>query len=345
MHITHIPKGNGKYRTIYAPNIDEKAPMQALLPYINAAALQADTHGVAHAFMTGRSIVTNALAHAGDWQITISFDFSDFFDSVTPDMVQWEPTKAQINSLRYTLWNGLTWEDGAWHTGIEFVGVKNRLFPDGAARQGLPTSPALANLAAAPFDSAVIALGKHLTPKRRILGKSGPAFVYTRYADDLTFSTNSEKVAQNLLHDIPMLAAAHGFQINPTKTRRQHARAGYRIVTGIAVTPTGILPSRFHRRKLRAASHQIRKGICRRNLRRILSKITERYARNATNCMDVLAIGDSLRAQWRGLAGHIRLIPPKNPTFTTTQPATTIKHNPLPATSMPFGAFNRKITA
>lgn len=344
MHITHIPKGGGKYRTIYAPSLDEKRPMQYLLGYINAASLQADTHGVAHAFMPGRSIVTNALAHAGDWQITISFDFSDFFDSVIPDMVSWEPTKAQLGVLKYTLWSELGWHDGAWHTGIYYKGVKSRLFPDGAARQGLPTSPALANLAAAPFDAAVIAMRDRLTPTRRILGQRGPAFVYTRYADDLTFSTNSEKIAQTLLQEIPLLASKHGFQINPLKTRRQHARAGHRIVTGIAVTPTGIAASRYHRRKLRAASHQIKKGTRRRNLRKILSKITEQYARD---CPDVLAIGDILRAQWRGLESFVRLILPKNRTdLALVGASATIasQHQPAVGIAMPFGVFNRRIT-
>jgi len=331
MKITKIPKGNGKFRTIYCPSQNEKNDLRYILHPINQHALAIDTHKVAHGFMPGRSIVTNALAHVGDWQITLHFDFEDFFDSV--DRVMFEESSfvsnAKLGGFGRERW------------------VMAHCFPDGAARQGLPTSPAIANIAAAPFDAAVIALRESLTPKRRILGSRGPAFVYTRYADDLTFSCNSEAVAARILKEIPALAAAHGFKINADKTTRQHARAGHRIVTGIAATPTGILPTRQARRKLRAASHQIKTGLRRRNLRRILTKQAESYHRDDPFTMH--RIGDILRAQWRGLASFIRLIPPHHrtdhPVSTTHKKPTTSTHKPSAAIPMPFGIFNRKITA
>jgi len=324
MQITKIPKGNGKFRTIYCPSPTEKHTLRSILPSINQRAITLDTHKVAHGFLPGRSIVTNALAHVGDWQITLHFDFEDFFDSV-------KPTDELTNTLQTSV----------------SPAFLSTLFPDGAARQGLPTSPAIANIAAAPFDAAVIALRDSLTPKRRILGSRGPAFIYTRYADDLTFSMNSEVVAAKLLAEIPALAAAHGFAINAAKTTRQHARAGHRIVTGIAVTPSGILPPRRARRKLRAASHQIKNGLRRRNLRKILTKQAESYRRDDPFTMHRL--GDILRAQWRGLASFIRLVPPHHRTdhiTTKTQTTTNTKpHAATPAIPMPFGIFNRKITA
>lgn len=336
MHITRVPKGNGKFRTIYSPSREEKTFLQVILPNLNQRALTLDTHKIAHGFMPGRSIITNALAHVGDWKITLHFDFEDFFDSVKQDMTPDLPIldcyrNTSPTSARQRLSDSLR---------------NQRCFPDGAARQGLPTSPAIANIAAAPFDSAVIALRDSLTPKRRILGQRGPAFIYTRYADDLTFSTNSENVAATLLRDIPALAAAHGFTINPAKTSRQHAAAGHRIVTGIAVTPTGILPTRRARRKLRAATHQLQHGIRRRNLRKMLSKQAESYRRDDPYTLSRL--GDILRAQWRGIAAFVRLIPPRN--RTDTQPAARSTPTRRPAHTaaapipMPFGLFNRRIT-
>jgi RNA-directed DNA polymerase len=330
MRITKVPKGNGKFRTIYCPSHNEKYDLTRLVPSLNHMALEIDTHKVAHGFMPGRSIITNALAHVGDWKITLHFDFEDFFDSVTPDHCQEVPKRAaQHHEFRR--------RTSAW----------NIAFPDGAARQGLPTSPALANIAAAPFDAALIALRDTLTPKRRLLGSRGPAFVYTRYADDLSFSCNSESVATRIQQEIPALAARFGFKINPAKTTRQHAAAGLRTITGIAVTPTGIRPTRRARRKLRAATHQLQCGIRRRNLRKMLTKQTESYHRDDPYTLHRL--GDILRAQWRGLAAFIRLIPPKNPT--TAQPTHTQSQQPIPAhtaappITMPFGIFNRKITA
>ena len=332
MQITKIPKGNGKFRTIYCPNAQEKYALSIFVPSLNQMAMETDAHKVAHGFLPGRSIVTNALAHVGDWQITLHFDFENFFDSVTPALAAEVPKKAGENhQFRY-----------------HFTAAWNLAFPDGAARQGLPTSPAIANIAAAPFDAAVIALRDSLTPKRRILGSRGPAFIYTRYADDLTFSMNSEVVAAKLLAEIPALAAAHGFAINATKTTRQHARAGHRIVTGIAVTPSGIVPTRQARRKLRAASHQIKTGLRRRNLRKILTKQAESYRRDDPFTMHRL--GDILRAQWRGLASFIRLVPPHHRTDHPAKSKATANpnkknHTATPAIPMPFGIFNRKITA
>ena len=336
MQITKIPKGKGKYRTIYSPSREEKTFLQFILPQLNQRALALDTHKVVHGFMPGRSIITNALAHVGDWKITLHFDFEDFFDSVNPDMT---PDLPILDCYRNT-------SPASARQRLSDSLRNQRCFPNGAARQGLPTSPAIANIAAAPFDAAVIALRDRLTPKRRILGQRGPAFIYTRYADDLTFSTNSENVAATLLRDIPALAAAHGFAINPAKTTRQHAAAGNRIVTGIAVTPTGILPTRRARRKLRASTHQIQHGIRRRNLRKMLSKQAESYRRDDPYTLTRLA--DILRAQWRGLAAFVRLIPPKRPT--TSQPAAQNQQNRAPAHTaaepipMPFGLFNRRIT-
>jgi RNA-directed DNA polymerase len=330
MKITKIPKQNGKFRTIYCPSHNEKYDLTRLVPSLNHMALEIDTHKVAHGFMPGRSIITNALAHVGDWKITLHFDFEDFFDSVTPAHCEEVPKKAAANpGLRYYFTPGWSFA-----------------FPDGAARQGLPTSPALANIAAAPFDVAVIALRDSLTPKRRLLGSRGPAFVYTRYADDLSFSCNSESVAARIQQEIPTLAEKYGFKINPAKTTRQHAAAGLRTITGISVTPTCIRPTRQARRKLRAATHQLQYGIRRRNLRKMLTKQAEAYHRD--DPYTFTRLGDILRAQWRGLASFVRLIPPKNPTngdpVATTQKATPT-HTAAPPIPMPFGIFNRKITA
>ncbi len=126
-------------------------------------------------------------------------------------------------------------------------GIKNKidkLFVDGAARQGLPSSPLLANLACLNLDKSIL---KEIS--------IWPKTIYTRYADDLSFSYNDSSVLPILLEFIPKTLAAEGFQINSSKTRTMSAKNGRRIITGVAVDKDNIYPTRRTKRKLRSALH------------------------------------------------------------------------------------------
>ena len=90
---------------------------------------------------------------------------------------------------------------------------------------------------------------------------------------------------------------------------------------------------------------EIKTGLRRRNLRRMLTRQAESYRRD--DPFTLSRLGDMLRAQWRGLASFVRLIPPRHRTDhpaknTTTQP-NKANHAAAPAIPMPFGIFNRKI--
>lgn len=228
MNIVRIPKGNGKFRTIYAPDPERKEKCREVLyAILNPAVALNDRHGVQHGFRAARSPVTNALAHVG-WAYTLKFDLKDFFDSVTPGHVRsffapnGRPTKNQSR-------------------------VEMQCFEDGAARQGLPSSPAVANLAASPMDNEIMAL--------QVKGRF-TNFVYTRYADDLTFSFAHPSMAALLMEQMPKIAERHGFKINEGKTRLQCSRAGARRITGVTVGSYGITAPREVKRRLRAMRHQ-----------------------------------------------------------------------------------------
>ncbi len=202
--------------------------LKALVPELNAAALKADKHGVSHGFMPGRSPVTNAMAHRG-YAYSLSFDLADWFDTVTLD---------HLGDTRV----------GGWLLRVDRDRKLSICFVDGAARQGLPTSPAIANIAASPMDAEIMAL--------RVRGRFGFPFEYSRYADDLTFSYSREGTAKWLLKVIPEIVERHGFKINPAKTKLQCARAGRRMITGVAVD-TEVHAPRYIKRKIRAASHRM----------------------------------------------------------------------------------------
>jgi RNA-directed DNA polymerase len=95
----------------------------------------------------------------------------------------------------------------------------------GVLPQGAPTSPMLGNLAAHALDAGLAEFA------------ACNGLVYTRYADDLTFSALEYPAARSIgqiRHDICSIIRHHGFRVNARKTRI--ARAGSRkIVLGLLV--------------------------------------------------------------------------------------------------------------
>ena len=87
--------------------------------------------------------------------------------------------------------------------------------------QGAPTSPALANLAVFKLDRRLAGLAASLSA------------VYTRYADDLTFS-GSHTLLGHARSWISMIARDEGFVTNDAKTAVM-TRAGRQRVCGIVV--------------------------------------------------------------------------------------------------------------
>lgn len=214
MQIIKIPKKTkGEFREIAVPSVEEKVKNRSHLPILNKKVETLCSKHV-HGFINKRSPVTNAKEHLG-FKYSLSFDLKDFFDTVTPALLNGKLTKEQVEQC----------------------------MPNQRAYQGLPTSPAIANLAAIEMDRAII---KKTNPLE---------IVYTRYADDLTFSFNDFKHVDYLKAEVAQIIRRCGFKVNEKKTRLQDARYGNRVITGVAVGEILKAP-RNVRRKLRAAQHQ-----------------------------------------------------------------------------------------
>lgn len=215
MQKLEIKKKSGGVRVIYAPSKTEKRWLRKKLGELNEIMVNLLGSLPVHGFVPHRSPVTNALPHRSlEW--SLSFDLKDFFDSVT------------LLHLQEHKWFVESWQ--------------KRMLVDGATRQGLPTSPILANIAAIPMDKAILARLK-------------PGVVYTRYADDLTFSSNVRSDIDEIKVWLPEVTAEFKFALNAKKTRTQWSGFGRRVITGVAVDK-GIHPTRSVRRRLRAALHQ-----------------------------------------------------------------------------------------
>ena len=214
-----LKKKSGGNRIVYAPSHREKAFLRMELLKLNQEVLSKCDMEVVHGFCEGKSPVSNALPHIG-YQYTLNMDLKDFFDNVTVGKVN-----KNIQLVDEVYW------------------LPHEYFIDGIARQGLPTSPALANLAMIKADKLI----KRLCRDKKI--------VYTRYADDLSFSSNNLEYIKHLRDILPKVIKKYGFEVNAKKTRIQWAGAGRRNITGVYVDDK-LHVSRKVKRNLRAALHQ-----------------------------------------------------------------------------------------
>ena len=223
MKIVKIPKKKkGEFRTIYIPNKELKTELRSLLSDLENNLKSFERNGkidssILHGFVSERSPVTNAQMHVG-FKYTLSMDLSDFFDSVREHHVK----------------------------GIIPQDIISKVFVDGSPRQGLPTSPLVCNIAAIKMDIAI----------QRLIKKKNLKVVYTRYADDLSFSFNDRNIFEILKNQIKNIVSKNGFKLNENKTRLQSASFGNREVTGVMVGESGISVSRKFKRKMRATKHQ-----------------------------------------------------------------------------------------
>jgi retron-type reverse transcriptase len=107
--------------------------------------------------------------------------------------------------------------------------------------QGSPASPLLSNIVCQSLDESLSNLAKRY------------GLTYTRYADDMTFSSNHSVYAQGgkFLEEVRSIVTSHGFQINDKKTRLQK-KGSRQEVTGVIINDK-INTYREYRKNLRAA--------------------------------------------------------------------------------------------
>ena len=99
--------------------------------------------------------------------------------------------------------------------------------------QGAPTSPMLSNMVFKPIDDAIYAY----CLARKIL--------YTRYADDITFSGSYDLINSKLLEYVTTIIEDCGFEINNKKTRFA-GKGKKQEVTGLIVNNDTInVPKRY----------------------------------------------------------------------------------------------------
>lgn len=237
-----IPKKTGGDRSISAPMPRLKNAQHWLLVNILE---KLELHDAAHGFRRDRSIVSNARPHVGR-DVIINFDLKDFFPSIS-----YRRVKGLFQSLGYseavaTIFGLLSTEADVEEVELDgktyYVALSDRHLP-----QGSPASPAITNLLCRRLD-------RRLTQMAEQLG-----FVYTRYADDLTFSASGDNLRNicNVLRRTESIVAHEGFAINEQKTRilRKNRQ---QEVTGIVVNNQLNISNKTLKR-FRATLYQIEK--------------------------------------------------------------------------------------
>lgn len=233
-----IPKKSGGERTINSPSTDLKEIQKKIDRLLRKQQIifweeKNIKPNISHAFSKKKSIMTNAKVHKNK-RYVFNIDLEDFFASFHFGRVR----------------------------GF-FEKNRNYLFPrniatilahltcyNGSLPQGAPTSPIITNLICNVLDMKLLKIAKKFK------------LDYTRYADDLTFSTNNKKFLDNLEEFQDRIEAVikySGFKINEKKTRLQY-KDSRQVVTGIVVNKKVNINREFYKETRAMANSLYKKG-------------------------------------------------------------------------------------
>jgi RNA-directed DNA polymerase len=232
-------KAPGKKRTIAQP-AKELKPLQYWV--MKNVLSKFPIHSAAFAYRRGRNILDNAAPHAPH-RYLCKLDFRNFFPSIkSTDFEKF----MRLNPLA-AIWSK---EDIEYMSRILFWRHKR-----GNVLQlsiGAPSSPLLSNILLYDFDLKVSAYC------------SERGITYTRYADDLSFSTNTPEILREVegkVAEICRRTRPPRLVLNETKT--VHAsKSGLRRVTGLVLANNGLVSvGRDRKRVIRAGVHRYVRGM------------------------------------------------------------------------------------
>ena len=193
----YVPKSNGKKRLVEDPTKALKKIQRKLGNHLQGVYYQRKPNA-AYGFIPvpedeshPRNIYTNACRHIGkNW--VLNLDFSDFFHKISNQHIRklFVAPPFQFSKQAAKLLAGLT--------------TYRKRLPMGA-----PTSPVLSNLVFLPLDLELEQLA------------ASSAWSYTRYADDLTFSSQ-EPISQETIQEMKEWLHQKGFSVNESKVKIRH---------------------------------------------------------------------------------------------------------------------------
>lgn len=159
-------------------------------------------HNSVHGFVHGRSTKSNAIPHLGMKHL-LSLDIKNFFESISKQTV--------LKGFK-----SLGFKDIIASELANICTLEEKLV------QGFPTSPIVANIVCCEMDEQIQKLCL-------IYGAT-----YTRYADDITISSNEHTPP---IDDIKAILKSFQFELNELKTKK-FKRGQNQFVTGLSIADT-----------------------------------------------------------------------------------------------------------
>jgi RNA-directed DNA polymerase len=227
-----IPKRSKGYRLIHAPRTSLKIIQRKLNQVLNCIY---QTKPSTYGFTIGKSIIGNAEQHLQQKRV-LNLDIKDFFPSINFGRVRGLFMAHPYNCPKEVA------------TVLAQICCHENKLP-----QGAPTSPTISNMICARMDSQL----QYMARKHRC--------IYTRYADDITFSTSKSHFSSLLTfysttegkfvlgEYLREIIEQNGFSVNESKVRlrTQHQ---HQEVTGITVNEK-LNVRRKYVRQIRAMLH------------------------------------------------------------------------------------------
>ena len=246
-----IPKRSGGLRHIRAPVPQLKLAQRRLanllydcLDELLKAAPQ--RRPLAHGFVRKRSIISNAALHKRR-RYVLNLDLQDYFPSINFGQVRAVFMKDTNWSLQEKV-----------ATVIAQIACDEHVLP-----QGSPCSPVISNIVTHILDVRLARLARQ------------HKCTYSRFVDDITFSTGQKNFPPELAYQVPgthlwelgkplrETIERGGFQINPTKTRMQY-RGSRQMATGLTINDKVNIRAEYYRAARTMCQHLFSEGSYRR---------------------------------------------------------------------------------
>lgn len=238
-----IPKSDGSARVIDAPLGAQRLAQSNLAVMLQGCrdeiAEKTKRRPISHAFRPGQSIITNARVHTGR-RYVLNVDLENFFPAFNFGRVRGFFIKDENFGLKPEVATVIA-QIACWKNGLP---------------QGGPSSPIISDLIAHILDARLVRLAKTY------------GLAYSRYADDLTFSTNRKDFPPRIAsvyalgdnvwaagEELTHAVESRGFKINAAKTRMQF-RTSRQTVTGLTVNRK-VNVSQTYYRSVRAMCHSL----------------------------------------------------------------------------------------